>query len=497
MKKIPSILVIMLLVSCTTHVQDQGLLGTWIYTVEDAPFGFQTGRAIFYQENDSTKARLKVYGIPIETFDLETDSTKVSFTTEIEHELIFIKLEMKGDDLVGMVHYSDGAMSVSMVKKGWRNTERRAQKTSRTRKSRRTGISTGRALLKQLLDNEINTSDVNYKVHTFYYGWYGNPESDGEYSHWNHQVIPHWIDSTWNHAGSYPGGEDIGANFYPSLGCYSSGDPEVIRTHMLQIREAGIGVVVHSWWGEGHTTDQSVSSLLDAAQEQGLKVAIHIEPIYNTVEEFREHLQYLSASYLSHPAIYRLGGKPLYYLFNSSQLNYNEWQSLLDPWSQSTLRNTPHDGVFIGLWTTGFDGEFAVRSGFDGVYTYFASEGFAYGSTTSNWTRMAAFARENNLIYIPSVGPGYVDTRIRPWNDKTTRSRDQGRYYEEMFKAAVKTAPDFISITSFNEWHEGSQIEPAVPKKTSSFTYEDYGEDTDPMFYIRKTKALIDAYYNY
>jgi len=110
---------------------------------------------------------------------------------------------------------------------------------------------------------------------------------------------------------------------------------------------------------------------------------------------------------------------------------------------------------------------------------------------------MAAFARENNLIYIPSVGPGYADTRIRPWNEKTTKSRDQGRYYEEMFKNAVNTAPDIISITSFNEWHEGTQIEPAVPRKISSFTYLDYGEDVDPMFYIRKTKELISEYFNY
>jgi glycoprotein endo-alpha-1,2-mannosidase len=160
----------------------------------------------------------------------------------------------------------------------------------------------------------------------------------------------------------------------------------------------------------------------------------------------------------------------------------------------TTIRNTALDGVFIGLWTTRFDGEFMVKSGFDGFYTYFASDGFAYGSTTSNWPDMSAFARENNLIYIPCVGPGYEDTQIRPWNQKTTRSRDRGRYYEFMFENAVKTNADFIGITSFNEWHEGTQIEPAVPKEIPSFTYVDYGEDTDPMFYIRKTKELIEKY---
>ena len=71
---------------------------------------------------------------------------------------------------------------------------------------------------------------VNYHVHTFYYGWYGNPEIDGAYNNWNHHILPHWVDTTWNNLGRYPGGDDIGANYYPRLGCYSSNDPELIHT---------------------------------------------------------------------------------------------------------------------------------------------------------------------------------------------------------------------------------------------------------------------------
>lgn len=61
-------------------------------------------------------------------------------------------------------------------------------------------------------------------------------------------------------------------------------------------------------------------------------------------------------------------------------------------------------------------------------------------------------------------------------------------------KNASTITPDFIGITSFNEWFEGTQIEPAVPKKIPSYTYEDYGKDTYPVFYIRKTKELINIY---
>ena len=166
----------------------------------------------------------------------------------------------------------------------------------------------------------------------------------------------------------------------------------------------------------------------------------------------------------------------------------------MNPDSLASIRNTPLDGIFISLWTLRLDGEFALVSGFDGVYTYYASDGFHFGSTTSNWQYMAEYAQENDLIFVPCVGPGYIDTRIRPWNEKTTKSRDNGKYYEKMFLNAINTNPDFIGITSFNEWHEGTQIEPAIPKKISSYTYEDYGEDTDPLFYIRKTRELISEF---
>ena len=340
------------------------------------------------------------------------------------------------------------------------------------------------------------TVPVDYNIHTFYYGWFGNPDFDGKYNNWNHPIIPHWIDSTWNKAGSYPGGDDIGANYYPQLGCYSSNNPEIITRHMKQIRKAGIGVVVLSWWGKDSFTDKSIETYLNIAHKYGLKIAFHIEPIYKTTEQFKEHLEYLSMNYSSHPAFYKLSNRPFYYIYDSYKLNYRKWHSILSPESESSIRNTPLDGIFISLWTLRLDGEFAVVSGFDGVYTYYGSDGYAFGSTSSNWQQMSEYAKENDLIFIPCVGPGYIDTRIRPWNERTTRSREDGKYYETMFMNAVNANPDFIGITSFNEWHEGTQIEPAIPKTISSFTYEDYGVDTDPLFYIKKTRELILKYKN-
>eukprot|EP01043_Picozoa_sp_COSAG02_P071260 COSAG02_NODE_12950_length_1468_cov_1.379109_1_plen_431_part_01 len=94
------------------------------------------------------------------------------------------------------------------------------------------------------------------RVATFYYPWYGTPPADGKWAHWDHPQIEHW--DTKQRA-RFPHGEktrrvppgSIGSNFYPESGPYSSRDPAVVATHMHQMRQAGIGVVVVSWYPPG------------------------------------------------------------------------------------------------------------------------------------------------------------------------------------------------------------------------------------------------------
>lgn len=92
----------------------------------------------------------------------------------------------------------------------------------------------------------LNSSVVvepNYNVHIFYYAWYRSMEYDGVWKHWNHDILPNWKknDKRVFPEGTHSPPADIGANYYPNLGCYSSLDPQVIDLHMRQLKEAGIG----------------------------------------------------------------------------------------------------------------------------------------------------------------------------------------------------------------------------------------------------------------
>ncbi|MBV7333865.1 SH3 domain-containing protein [Chloroflexi bacterium TSY] len=66
----------------------------------------------------------------------------------------------------------------------------------------------------------------------------------------------------------------------------------------------------------------------------------------------------------------------------------------------------------------------------------------------------------SNKIWVATVMPGYNDTRIRL--NGFAQARAGGAYYEQSWLAAIHSGPDWIVVTSFNEWPEGSQIEPSI-----------------------------------
>ena len=335
---------------------------------------------------------------------------------------------------------------------------------------------------------------VNYSLHTFYYGWYGNNETDGLIRHWNHDILPHWSDKSWDDKPAYKGGNDIGANFYPELGCYSNNDSVIIKKHVQMIEEAGIGVISISWWGEGSYEDNNVLLIMNLADKKNIKVNFHLEPLENrTARSTIEMIKTIISKYGNHSALYRLNGKPLFYVYDSYLIPKEEWSNFLSKGSINSIRGTELDSHIIGLWVNEGEDDFFIDGGFDGIYTYFASDGFTYGSSKENWNYLSSWADIHNKIFIPCVGPGYSDSRIRPWNKHNFKDRDKGEYYDKMFDSAIKSNPRIIGLTSFNEWHEGSQIEPAISKISGEFIYEDY-RPLDSRYYLRRTKYWADNF---
>lgn len=336
--------------------------------------------------------------------------------------------------------------------------------------------------------------NLNYNAHIFYYNWYGNPKFDKSFRHWNHDILPHWSDNSWNNLPSYDGYETIGSNFYPKLGTYSSNDPDIIKKHMEMISEAGVGTVSVSWWGQNTFEDNSIQIIMDIADNFNIKITFHIEPFVNrTASSTIDAIKYIIDKYGNHNAFYRYEEKPLFYIYDSYLIPKKDWGNFLNDNGENSIRKTHYNSFFIGLWVEERDSIFFNESGFDGFYTYFASDGFTFGSTSENWGYLSTWANENSKIFIPCIGPGYNDERVRPWNKKNFKDRESGLYYDRLFKTALFSKPKIIGITSFNEWHEGTQVEPAIPKETKNFIFDDYG-NMEPEYYLKRTKFWLEKY---
>ncbi|XP_046415760.1 glycoprotein endo-alpha-1,2-mannosidase [Neodiprion fabricii] len=354
------------------------------------------------------------------------------------------------------------------------------------------------------LINRNSSIDTNYNVHIFYYPWYRSLEFDKSWKHWNHDYLPNWKknDKRVFPDGKHKPPDDIGANYYPSLGCYSSRDPQVINLHMKQLKETGVGVVVVSWIPPNaiDSTDSVMSDILDAAHRYSLKVAPHIEPYAgrNPINLI-EHLKYLFSEYGKHPALHRIKREtdgavlPVMYIYDSYVFPSNSWWELLSDRGNLTLRGSEIDAVYMGLLVDTQHKNHIKKSHFDGFYTYFATNGFSFGSSWKNWKDLNKFAEQNELLFIPSVGPGYIDTQVRPWNADNTRHRRHGQYYGYAWSSALNSGATTVSITSFNEWHEGTQIEPARPASNKDFTYLDY-EPEGPNLYLNLTKLWVEQF---
>ncbi|MFC4111290.1 ThuA domain-containing protein [Nonomuraea zeae] len=268
------------------------------------------------------------------------------------------------------------------------------------------------------------TAQVSPNVHVFYYPWYGSPSVSGAWRHWPQ--------------GGHTPPADIGADLYPKLGPYDSGDLAAIDQHMKWIRQSGAGVLVYSWWGRGGYEDGLARRVMDAAQREGVKVAWHIEPYAGrTAASVVSDVQYLNQTYGAHPAF-----RNAFYVFES--LKITDWTAL----DQVTAAN------IVLAQTT----DTSKIAHFSGMYTYDAIA----GATAPGWQQAAAYAKQHNLVWAPSVGPGYIDDRAVPGNTTPTLARDNGATYDKEWANAIATAPTWVSITSFNEWHEGSVLEPAV-----------------------------------
>lgn len=320
---------------------------------------------------------------------------------------------------------------------------------------------------------KLDLDKVPKMVLAFYYAWYGNPNVTGKWIHWNHWIMnvetgeiigrhdPNFIVS---------GRRDIGAAHYPLLGPYDSSDERVILTHLKWAREVGIDGFIVSWWGIDSFSDKSLRKILDVADksELNIKITIYYESVGLTkkpIDKVIEDFEYIIKNYGSRPSFLKLEGKPVIFVYAVSVKEPKFWRDVF-----STLRRKGLKCIFIG---DTFDENYAVY--FEGIHTYnplgvvryFESlfRGSSYEDLSSSlaktlYSRAYSIAERYGLLLFATILPGYDDRTIRV--PGSYLDRYDGYTYNLTWSAALKINPHGILICTWNEWHEGTEIEPSI-----------------------------------
>jgi hypothetical protein len=239
---------------------------------------------------------------------------------------------------------------------------------------------------------------------------------------------------------------------------YASADRETIERHIRQAKEAGIDGFISSWWGPGSETDANLVTLLDVAQEESFLVAIYFETLNESgarpAEECVRWLEYAIRNYGDHPAYARVEGMPLLVVWASGAAPLETWRETFDK-----LRQAGRDAFYIGM---GY--QVSILEVFDGlheygVFTYEDLEGIV--PATGTGVRYFGLLSEGSRpkLWAATVQPGY-DDRLITGRQGLVQEREDGAYYRRTWEAALSSTPDWIFITSWNEWWETTHIEP-------------------------------------
>ena len=309
-------------------------------------------------------------------------------------------------------------------------------------------------------------------VYAFYYPWYGNLDGpSGSTFHWDYYTVNNIVSST----------------HYPLLGPYDSYDPDIIRAHISLAKQAGIDGFILSWWGPKTYEDRAVKTILDVAEEMEFKISAYYESVRDIDQkQVTEELEYFFKSYGDHPAFLTESGQPVLFVYVPGYKDRS-----VDFWLQ-VRENVEEEYGPVTLIADHSDPDYLPA--FEAFHTYIytgdeplrvfgeAMERMSTSLSGSPVERISALKNGEDLIlyekpFFVTVNPGF---KSYEWSQgDLLAEREDGDRYRRNWETALELNAHTVLITSWNEWHEGTEVEPS----------REYGFD-----YLGLTREYIEEY---
>ena len=256
---------------------------------------------------------------------------------------------------------------------------------------------------------------------------------------------------------------------------YSSHDPEVLRSQMRKAKDMGISAFVVDWYGDREPfIDQSYALMQGIAAKNKFQIAMMYEEANQeegatdeAIADFTMfHDTYLSPSAPGRKAYLTYEGRPVIFVFPNG--NHTDWakvRTAVNTWDPAPLliqENLPgpHPDAF------------------DGFYPWINPGPLGWAADGSNWgdRYLADFYKNmaekySDKIVVAGVWPK-LDDHKASWSLNRHISARCGQTYSDTFDLWRKFFPPgqtipFVMIETWNDYEEGSEIEPGIPSCTS------------------------------
>jgi hypothetical protein len=240
---------------------------------------------------------------------------------------------------------------------------------------------------------------------------------------------------------------------------YVSRDRAAMGRHIDEAKQAGIDGFLVAWYGpDGNQTEANLAALLDEAAARNFKIGILFEtdsPFLGGPASISGALQRAGQTHMTHPAYLRVDGRPVVFFWRSSLYSVDAWRGVRSQADPGYSQLWIEEGVDTSYLSV-FDGHFLYSNTWNPpADLHYTNQKFA------DRVRAVAGATGVHKYWVATVMPGYNDVRIRPGSGFAT-DREGGGYYVRSWQAAMASQPDWVVITSFNEWPEGTYIEPSA-----------------------------------
>jgi hypothetical protein len=208
--------------------------------------------------------------------------------------------------------------------------------------------------------------------------------------------------------------------------------------------------------------------VLDEAQKIGLRVSILVETLLATegpegtvkplvADKMRLWLENAFDAYTSHPAFLKVEGRPVMFVYAADSFTREDWRAIV-----GSLNQTRRDVLLMADTP-----DPAYLESFDGAFRYATASipqpdlGPFYADQALRTQSYGLLSGGKRRVDAATVSPGYDDSRL---DRETTMvvDRGNGALYEAQWQAATAAQPDWILVTSWNEFWENTHIEPSV-----------------------------------